>query len=335
MRTSVAPAFAMAAARSRRSASRGGGSQQGGSGGEATRKRRDGRWLAYAALAAAISGIAWSAIFIRWSAIPGPSSAFYRVAIAGAILVPWWGITALASPRERSRIASTSRRAYLLALGGGIFFGLDLALYNTAVMRTTATTATLFGNNAPIFVGIGSWLFFRRRPARSFWIGLGCAMLGAAILLVATARGNNSGSDLTGAAMSLAAAAFFAAYLLTTEHVREEMDTLSFNAAAIVGSVATVLVVCLLLGSPLGGFTTRTWLALLGLGLISQLGAYLALTYALGHVPATIGSVSLLAQVPLTAILAVPLLGEPLTLPYLIGGGFVLAGIYIVTVGSR
>jgi drug/metabolite transporter (DMT)-like permease len=296
---------------------------------------RTGIWLAYAALAAAISGIAWSAIFIRWSAIPGPSSAFYRVAIAGSILVPWWCATALASPGRRRRIAATSRRAYLLALAGGVFFGLDLALYNTSVMRTTATTATLFGNNAPIFVGIGSWLFFRRRPARRFWIGLAFAMFGAAILLVATARGEQGGSDLTGAAMSLSAAAFFGAYLLTTEHVREEMDTLTFNASAIVGSVATVLVVCLVLGSPLGGFATRTWLALLGLGLISQLGAYLALTYALGHVPATIGSVSLLAQVPLTAILAVPLLGEPLTLPYLIGGALVLTGIYVVTVGSR
>jgi drug/metabolite transporter (DMT)-like permease len=73
----------------------------------------------------------------------------------------------------------------------------------------------------------------------------------------------------------------------------------------------------------------------MGLGLISQLGAYLALTYALGHLPATITSVGLLAQAPLTAILAVPLLGEPLTLPYLAGGTLVLGGIYIVTSGTR
>jgi drug/metabolite transporter (DMT)-like permease len=300
------------------------------------RRSLGGNGLAYAALAAAIAGIAWSAIFIRWSGVPGPSSAFYRVAIAGAILVPWRCLTAVSSHRERARLAATSRRAYLLALGGGIFFGLDLALYNTAVMRTTATTATLFGNNAPIFVGIGSWLFFRRRPARQFWMGLGCALFGAVILLVATARGKaGANADLTGAAMALAAAAFFAAYLLTTERVREEMDTLTFNTAAIVGSIVTVLIVCVLLDAPLGGFSTRTWLALTGLGLISQLGANLALTYALGHLPATIGSVGLLAQIPFTALLAVPLLGEPLTLPYVAGGGLVLIGIYIVTVGSR
>jgi drug/metabolite transporter (DMT)-like permease len=84
-------------------------------------------------------------------------------------------------------------------------------------------------------------------------------------------------------------------------------------------------------GAPLSGFGAKTWFALMGLGLISQLGAYLGLAYALGHLPATVTSVGLLAQVPLTAILAVPLLGEPLTTPYLAGGALVLAGIYVVT----
>ncbi len=295
------------------------------------------RRLAYAALLAAISGIAWSAIFIRWSAVPGPSSAFYRVAIAALILVPWRIASAIASDRERARIASAPRRAYWLAILGGVFFGLDLALYNTAVMRTTATTATLLGNNAPIFVGIGTWLIFKRRPSRHFWFGLVLAMSGASILVIASVTQGKgaTGADLVGAVMALSAAAFFAAYLLATEHVREQMDTLTFNTVAIVGSVATVLVVCLIFDSPLWGFSTRTWLALAGLGLISQLGAYLALTYALGHLPATITSVGLLAQAPLTAVLAVPLLGEPLTWPYLAGGTLVLAGIYIVTSRSR
>src|ERR671913_234975 len=70
-----------------------------------------------------------------------------------------------------------------------------------------------------------------------------------------------------------------------------------------------------------------TWAALLGLGLISQLAAYFALVYALGHLPATLTSVSLLAQVPLTALLAVPLLGEPLHVTQALGATLVLAGI--------
>lgn len=294
------------------------------------------RWIAYGALLLAISGIAWSAIFIRWSAVPGPSSAFYRVFIAALVLVPWRLAAARRARRDGVPRRGTNRRALLLAIGGGVFFGLDLALYNSAVMRTTATTATLLGNNAPIFVGIGSWLFFKRPPPRRFWIGLALAMIGAVIVIAANAaQGKAATGDLAGAFMSIAAAAFFAGYLLATEHVREEMDTLTFSTLAIVGSVVTLLAVCLLLGMPLSGFSPQTWLALLGLGLISQLGAYLALTYALGHLPATVTSVGLLAQVPLTALLAVPLLGEPLTAPYLAGGAMVLTGIYVVGTRER
>ena len=78
----------------------------------------------------------------------------------------------------------------------------------------------------------------------------------------------------------------------------------------------------------------RRGLALLALGLVSQLGAYLALVYALGHLPATITSVGLLAQVPLTALLAMALLREPLSAAQVAGGVIVLAGIYVVNRGE-
>jgi drug/metabolite transporter (DMT)-like permease len=294
--------------------------------------RRDRVWLAYAALLVAVSGVAWSAIFIRWSAVPGPSSAFYRVFIAALVLLPWRGLSSSSSAwgRKRTAIASANRRSLLLAFAGGVFFGMDLAFYNTAVMRTTATMATLLGNNAPIFVGIGTWLLFKRPPTRRYWAGLALALSGALIVMIAMASNQSRSGDLAGAFMALAAAVFFAAYLLATEHVREQMDTLTFNAVAIAGSVVTLLIVCVIVDAPLGGFSARTWMALLALGLISQLGAYLALTYALGHLPATVTSVGLLAQVPLTAMLAIPLLGEPLSASYLTGGTLVLAGIYIV-----
>jgi drug/metabolite transporter (DMT)-like permease len=65
----------------------------------------------------------------------------------------------------------------------------------------------------------------------------------------------------------------------------------------------------------------------LGLGLISHLGGYLALSYALGHLPATVTCVSLLSQGPLTAVLAALLLGEPLTRYQIAGGMLVLVGV--------
>lgn len=278
---------------------------------------------AYVALAVAIGGIAWSAILVRWAGVPGPVSAFYRVLIAGVVLVTWRGI--------RGGTRPVAPREAWIAVAGGVFFALDLALWNTAVLKTQAAVATILGNNTPIFVGIMSWVVLHRRPRAAFWSGLtlslaGCLLIISANLNPATATRGSVIGDL----LALAASVFFAAYLIVTERVRQSMDTLTFNALAIAGSVGALLVIALALRLPLTGFPPRTWLALAGLGLISQLVAYYALVYALGHLPATVTSVGLLAQVPCTVALAWLLLGEPLTPVQMAGGAVVLLGIYVV-----
>jgi drug/metabolite transporter (DMT)-like permease len=286
------------------------------------------RWLAYTSLAVAVLGITWSAVFVRWAGVSGPASAFYRVLIAAAVLLPWRAL--------RRDLAPPPRRAAWLAVAGGAFFGFDLLFFNTAVLRTSATTAVLLGNNAPVFVGLGSWLIFDKRPGASFWWGLALALTGcAAIVLADTTSPGITPGNVTGDLMALTAGIFFAAYLTTTERVRAGMDTLTFSSLSVVGSVATLLVMCVLLKTPLSGYPARSWASLAGLGLVSQLTAYFAIVYALGHLPATVMSVGLLAQLPLTALLFVPLLGEPLTSTQVGGGLLVLAGIYVVNRAPR
>jgi drug/metabolite transporter (DMT)-like permease len=283
---------------------------------------------AYLALALAVAGITWSAIFVRWAGVPGPASAFYRVLIAGAVLIPWRLVRGATRPPP-------SRTAVWLAVAGGVFFALDLALWNTALMRTQAAVASILGNNTPFFVGMMTWLILRRRPRASFWIGLALALAGCLLIISADLRRGGSAGELSGDLLALAASVFFAAYLMTTERIRMSMDTLTFNTLAIAGSIVTLLVLCVALGVLLTGYPPRAWLSLAALGLVTQLMAYYALVYALGHLPATITSVGLLAQVPGTALLAMLLLGEPLGVLQVGGGIVVLAGIYIVNRGDR
>jgi drug/metabolite transporter (DMT)-like permease len=285
----------------------------------------DRRWLAYVALAAAIFGMAWSPLFVRWAGVPALAAAFYRVLIAAVVLVPWRLI------HRSGRVGHS--RAVTLALLGGAFFAGDLAFFNSAVLRTSAANAVLLGNNAPIFVGLGTWLFLRRRPRAAFWMGLALALAGCAYIVMSDAGKTSAAAHdgTTGDFLALTAAVFWAAYMLTTEHVRTEMDTLTFNTVAIAGSVAALFLACAALRVPLWGYSARAWGALLALGFISQLAAYFALVYALGHLRATVTSVSILAQVPLSALLAALFLGEPLSSTQIAGGLVVLAGIYVVT----
>ena len=272
---------------------------------------------AYLALGLGILCISWSAIFVRWTDIPGPASAFYRMLVPAAVLLPTHFFD-----RGRSRV--DMRTMGIIAVGG-LFFALDLALYNTSILKTTAANATLLGNNSPIVVGLLSWLVFRRKPQASFWFGLLLAVSGSLVILW---------SDLSrhrqfgiGDVMSLGAAACFAVYLLVTEKIRTTTGTLTFLRLAMISSTSALLIINILLGISLHVPHGRTLWAVLGLGLVSQLGGYLALTYALGHLPATITSISLLSQGPLTALMAAVLLGEALTLPQIAGGALVLAGV--------
>ena len=132
-------------------------------------------FLAYLALVAAILCIAWSAIFVRWTDIPGSVSAFYRMLIPAVILLPTFFFDKNHKPLSRRSVG-------IIALGG-IFFAGDLALYNSSILRTTAANATLLGNNSPIFVGLLTWLLLRRRPQTSFWFGLVLAMGGSLVIL--------------------------------------------------------------------------------------------------------------------------------------------------------
>lgn len=266
--------------------------------------------------------ISWSAILVKFADdISGQTSAFYRVLIASTVLLPLWAVRARGRPLP-------DRQTLLLAALGGMFFAFDVALFNNAILLTSATSSTLIANSTPIWVALGSWLLWKELPSIGFWIGFGVILMGMTALV---------GGDVLhhsklgyGHLMAIASSAWYAAYLMTTHRVRATSDTLTFTAISVVASAVTLGVVCLVSGAPMSGFAPRSWAAVAALGLISQVGGYLAITYALGHLRATVTSVSLLAQAPLTALLAMPLLGERLSPAQALGGALVLGGVYVV-----
>jgi drug/metabolite transporter (DMT)-like permease len=154
------------------------------------------------------------------------------------------------------------------------------------------------------------------------------ALLGMLFLV-----GSEAGQHLQvnrGDLLAIAASGFYAAYLLATQRARATVDTLTFMAVSVSAGILVLLVVNLLRHAQLTGYSAQTWLALLGLGVISHLSGVLGISYALGHLRAAPVAVSMLAQVVVTAILSMPLLGEGLYTNQIIGGLLVLGGIYFV-----
>jgi drug/metabolite transporter (DMT)-like permease len=66
------------------------------------------------------------------------------------------------------------------------------------------------------------------------------------------------------------------------------------------------------------------------MALITQITGYLTIGYAMGHLPAAVVSPTLIIQVVLTTVLAVPVFGEALTTGQWLSSLVVLAGIVLV-----
>lgn len=279
------------------------------------------RIWAYAALATGILSLGMTAMFVRWANAPGAVTGFYRLAIATALTAPLF----IHRRRAEGRVP---RLHVLIPLLGGLFAAGDFALWNTSVLFTTASNATLLGNTAPLWVALAAMLFFRERLRLDFWLGLALALTGAAFIV---------GRDFLlhpslglGDLMACGAAVFYAAYMLTTQRGRAKLDVFTYWWLASLSASFGLMVISLVMGYSLTGYTTQSWIVFLATAIVSQIIGYISISYALGHLPASVVSTTLIGQPIVTTILAIPLLGE-LPGPFQIIGGLVaLVGIYLV-----
>ena len=278
-------------------------------------------FLPYLALVFGLAGLGLSAIFVKWANVPGPVSGFYRVGIAAVVMALPFGI-------QVRRLAPLSSRHVWFAVIAGLFFACDLAMWNTAVLMTNAANATLFGNTSPFWVALGAMILFKEKLRPAFWGGLVLALAGVTVIL---------GGDFlihpvlgTGDVIALFSGFFYGGFFLATQRARERLSSLVTWWVAAAVSTVGLLSLSLLFKQPLVGYPAESYYSLVALALVTQVFGWLALNYALGHLPASLVSPTLLGQPVLTAIAGVPLLGQALSLVQVGGGVLVLAGIYIV-----
>lgn len=276
---------------------------------------------AYLALGVGILSLSFSAMFVRWADAPGPMTAFYRLFFSLFLLLPFF------LPRIRTNQAIRSRQV-MFPLLAGVFTACDLALWTTSLSYTTASNATLLGNTSPLWVALGTWLILKQNLSPAFWRGLLTALLGAALIM---------GTDFIlhprlglGDVMAIFTGFFYGGYFLFTERSRTTFDPVSHIWFVGIGASVALFIINLVLGNSFTGYDSNTWLVFLASAVVSQLIGYMALAYALGHLPASIVAPTMILQPVLTTLLAIPLLGEIPTIWQGIGGAIALVGIYMV-----
>ena len=291
-----------------------------------------------------------ASIFIRFAQADDVSSlviAAWRLSLASLILAP------VALLRHRAELRALDRRAFLLALLSGTFLAIHFATWITSLEYTSVASSVVLVSTAPLWVAILAPITIREQVGRPVLIGMGLALVGVTIVGISdvclprlsSGQALNvftslecpplseffGGTAFLGDLLALAGALTVAGYLLIGRSLRENMSLVPY-IFVVYGMAALILVIIMLaIGESPFGYEPQTYLWFLLLALIPQLLGHSTYNWALGYLPASFVSVTLLGEPISSAILAYFILDEVPTALMIFGAILILIGIYIAS----
>lgn len=248
-----------------------------------------------------VLGVSASGPLMASIAAPALAIAFWRNALATAVLVP---VAAGSRRRELTRL--DRRHARLLAVAGLALAG-HFACWITALQLTSVASATaLVCLQAGFVVLIGRW--YGARVSRGVLVGLAAAFAG--VLVVSGVDVTVSTEALVGDLLALAGGIFGAVYTWTGADLRRTLSTTVYTTLCYGICALVLLIVCVGGGQALSGYATEDWVKLGAVALSAQLLGHSVFNHLLVTMGPTVVSLVLLLEVPGAALLAAVFLGQ-------------------------
>ena len=236
----------------------------------------------------------------------------------------------------RIPLARPSPRQWLqLTLLGffGIFFYNLCFFYGLHYIN--ASRASLIVALNPAVIGLASWLLFKERMSRAKVIGIAICIAGASLVIVSRHPQLMAGQAdaWIGDLLIFGCVLGWGIYSLFSKDLNQTLGPVQTVTYSILLGTVMLWVVSAVRGevsvAALVGLGSAQWLSLIYLGVLGSALAYIGYYDGLRTIGATRSGV-FIALNPLTAvILGALLLGEQLTLTMCLGGGLILAGIFL------
>lgn len=276
----------------------------------------------------AVVGVSVSGPMVKWSLACGASPvmiAFGRMLLSAVCLL----VPALKSG-ELQQIFRAPKRQLLLACAAGLLLALHYTAWMTSLSFASTFVSTALVCTQPLFVAALSGILLHEPIKREAIPGAIVAIIGAALIALLSMTGEHG--SLLGDMLALLGAVFIAGHWLCGRAARKNLPAIGYMTF-----VYIVTAFCLLCISPFTGglrVTPSSMGGIVVLALACTLGGHALMTYLLGFVSADVVSFALLGEPIGAAIWALVLFREPVTLPLLIGGMTVIAGLALYTWGE-
>jgi drug/metabolite transporter (DMT)-like permease len=275
-----------------------------------------------------LTAVLWGASFVGTrlviDAVPPLTLGFARAVLGVLLLV---AVAWLSGHRLTVPWAAWRWLALLGLLGVAYFY----VAINLALQWTTATRASLLTLPYPVMTALGARLFLNESIGPRRATGIAIALAGALTLTLATAQDSVGGAWL-GNLLAFSTTVAWTAYTLVGREVLPAHPPLVATAHLLLaGSVALLPLAALELTSgQVLQVTVESVAVTAFLGLACTCIAYLTWNRGLSLLGATRASVYLYVQPLAVILLAVPILGERLTIVTVAGGLVIVLGTWLV-----
>lgn len=250
---------------------------------------------------------------------------FMRVALAGL-----FGLPVLAWAGRRGLAGFLDKDVWILAFLNAF----AVTLLHIGMALTTASKTSLLINVNIAFVAILSVWILRESLGPRQVAGVGLSLAGVVLLATGGDPTSLRGGEATGDAFVFTSAILAAVSIVYTKRLLERHHALTLAVSVLLMASLPLAASMFFLGGPVALVPTD-WAVMLWLAGVATLLAVLLWTFGLGGTGATVSSLLLTVQVIVAASLSVVLLGELLTLVFVVGGAMILGSVHLASSRGR
>ena len=277
----------------------------------------------YLILFGGVFALSTSAIFVKISAAPSAVTAFYRLFIAGAVLLPAF----LCSKTSRTEFRTLTKHQWAQILSAGLFLALHYVLWFESLHFTSIASSTVLVCLQPLF-SLALERFVSKKKIR-FSALIGCFIALCGSVIIGAGDFQISGKALFGDIIAFVAAGVISLYFFVGETVRKNISAVTYSTMSYLTSAIILLVYIFILKDPLTGFPASTWQAFFGLALISSIGGQFVFNLLLKKVPASAVTMSILGEPIGTCFLAWLILQEKIAAQQFVGIIVIMIGMAV------
>jgi drug/metabolite transporter (DMT)-like permease len=286
----------------------------------------------YIALFISIVSVSFASIFIVsiQNNVPSLSIALYRLLFTTLLLLPF----VILHKKTRDELRNLPRLTLLIMVGIGLVLAAHFALWITSLGLTSIASSVILVTAHPVLVGPISHFFLKERLSYINSIGITISIFGVVILVF----GNYGLSAMTleGNILAMLGGVAAGVYILGGRKIRKTVSVGSY--AFVVYGVGTIalLFICLFFKAPVYGFSLESYGIILLMALVAGIFGHTLYNWTLEHVRASLASVALLGE-PIGSTLlafAIPGISQIPSQYTILGGGIILAGIYLTARNS-